>query len=400
MKKGYLSTYFDGIAWKRLSAVEAHPEVSHQHEFNGVQGLRKILGPDRHKFGAQFLYLGEDEEDTLAEDGFVTWYDARENHPTRSEYRLYFPSTSVSEFASEGDLLIIGKRPDSPLQVIIVESNTTSENKIKWLFGLSEDRPDLFEIKELVDKEDIHLNFAANLILESIGVEVVDTDENFLDQMIFIFEGQFPRTAIFSAFARETISDVSPLDNPDSALMTWLDREELLFRTLEKHIVGEQLKKGFGDDVDFFISFSLSVQNRRKSRAGYALENHIEEILLSQQINYSRGKKTENKNKPDFIFPSIDDYHNASFPVDRLTMLGAKSTCKDRWRQVLTEADKIDNKHLITLEPGISENQTNEMISQNLQLVVPSNLHDSYLADQQDWLMNVSTFIDLVRSRQ
>jgi hypothetical protein len=28
-------------------------------------------------------------------------------------------------------------------------------------------------------------------------------------------------------------------------------------------------------------------------------------------------------------------------------MPGVKSTCKDRWRQVLAEADRIDHKHLL-----------------------------------------------------
>lgn len=54
-----------------------------------------------------------------------------------------------------------------------------------------------------------------------------------------------------------------------------MEQEELLFRTLERHIVSTRLKEGFGNeklDVDVFISFSLSVQNRRKSRVGYALE--------------------------------------------------------------------------------------------------------------------------------
>jgi hypothetical protein len=30
-------------------------------------------------------------------------------------------------------------------------------------------------------------------------------------------------------------------------------------------------------------------------------------------------------------------------------MLGSKSTLKDRWRQVLDEADRITHKHLLTL---------------------------------------------------
>jgi hypothetical protein len=50
-----------------------------------------------------------------------------------------------------------------------------------------------------------------------------------------------------------------------------MDREEVLFRTLERHIVNERLRRGFSDG-DEFVAFSLSVQNRRKARAGRALE--------------------------------------------------------------------------------------------------------------------------------
>ena len=81
-------------------------------------------------------------------------------------------------------------------------------------------------------------------------------------------------------------------------------------------------------------------------------------------------------------------------------MLGAKSTCKDRWRQVLSEAQKITHKHLLTLEPGISENQTDEMKSKNLQLVLPKSLHETYRATQLSWLMDVTSFLNLVTARQ
>ncbi len=78
-------------------------------------------------------------------------------------------------------------------------------------------------------------------------------------------------------------------------------------------------------------------------------------------------------------------------------MLGAKTTCKDRWRQVLSEADRITQKHLATLEPGISTNQTREMIASNLQLVLPENIHVTYTPEQQNWLMAVRDFIKFVR---
>ena len=155
-----------------------------------------------------------------------------------------------------------------------------------------------------------------------------------------------------------------------------------------------------GADVDGFIKFSLSVQNRRKSRAGYAFENHLEEVFKSCNVIHDSQAITENKSKPDFLFPGSNEYHNSDFPESRLTMLGVKSTCKDRWRQVLSEAARIPNKHLITLEPGISENQTNEMASNNLQLVLPRGLHTTYRENQQQWLMDLDSFIELVKERE
>jgi hypothetical protein len=83
-----------------------------------------------------------------------------------------------------------------------------------------------------------------------------------------------------------------------------------------------------------------------------------------------------------------------------LTMLGVKSTCKDRWRQVLVEARRIPNKHLLTLEAAISENQTHEMQSNSLQLVVPVALRNTYSPRQQNWLMNLTDFVGLVKKRQ
>lgn len=81
-------------------------------------------------------------------------------------------------------------------------------------------------------------------------------------------------------------------------------------------------------------------------------------------------------------------------------MLGVKSTCKDRWRQVLAEADRIDDKHLLTLETAISTHQTDEMAAKHLQLVLPRGLHQTYTPAQQVWLMDMAAFTDLVRSRQ
>ena len=104
--------------------------------------------------------------------------------------------------------------------------------------------------------------------------------------MLCKFNGKFPSTLEFSAFAREKVGDFDAYDNrADDVLSTWMQKEENLFRTLERHLVGKRIDEGFSGDtrVDTFISFSLSVQNRRKSRAGNALENHLS--FLFERLN-------------------------------------------------------------------------------------------------------------------
>jgi EcoRII C terminal len=213
----------------------------------------------------------------------------------------------------------------------------------------------------------------------------------------------FPKTRILSALARSSLGLNSPTQDPDNAILLWMEREEQLFKRLERRIVAERIASGFmapdGADVDGFIKFSLSVQNTRKSRAGLALENHLQCLFELLGLEFQRGVETENRNKPDFLFPGQVAYRDADFPTHALTMLGAKSTLEDRWRQVLSEAKRIETKHLITLEPGISENQTNEMREKRLQLIVPSALHHSYRPTQRQWLWDLREFIAMVRSK-
>lgn len=404
MQRGFLSQYFEGVAIKRLSAVEVNTSVSNQHEFNGSRPLRNLFGDERRTHNARFLWLAGENEG-ISSDGRITWYDARENHPTRSEYRLYFNSNDVMDAAKENDLLIVAKRPDEEIYMIVVPADSTLENQLLWLFGIEQIGFN-FNFQAIEDGHNPEVDYAVRYILEELGIEIEEPDTDFLDTVLepYIITGRFPTTSEFSTLARRTLRDVSPIEEPDSTLLKWMEHEEKLFKRLERHIISKKLEHGFRDDesidVEGFLQFSLSVHNRRKSRVGYALENHIEEIFKVHSVTYSRTAITENRSKPDFLFPGIDFYHDPAFPPSRLTMLGVKSTCKDRWRQVLAEANRIQTKHLFTLEPGISENQTDEMQANNLQLVLPQRLHDTYKPKQRSWLMDLVSFIQLVKKRQ
>lgn len=402
MKAGYLSEYFTGVAAKRLSAVEASRFVSRQHEFNGVESLKRMFGlaTGKQRYKARFVYLNDHDEEAVIDEGLLTWYDARESHETRSEHRLYFPTTTVSECADEGDLLVIGKRPDGSVLVVVAQGGSTIANQILWLFGLSNLTHPGFSIREELGTEQDRIEFAARTILEQIGVETVEPEETRLDEMLRRFDGVFPTTREFSEYTRSTLDDVSSMDDPDAAIIAWMEREEILFRTLEKHVVADRLTKGFSGDVDGFFSFSLSVQNRRKSRVGYALENHLEAVFTEHGVRFVRSAITEGRSKPDFLFPGSVEYHDEKFQSSLLSMLGVKSSCKDRWRQVLAEADRIQEKHLLTLETSISENQTDEMQAKRLKLVVPKKLHETFSSKQQSWLMDLKVFLCEIIEKQ
>tara|TARA_R100001530_G_scaffold8234_1_gene8702 strand:+ start:1509 stop:2717 length:1209 start_codon:yes stop_codon:yes gene_type:complete len=399
-----LSDYFEGVGVKRLSAVDAEPKTSNQHEVGTTKKMRDDFLGENHqeKFPAIYIWLGGDQEG-FTEESWATHYDARLNKPRAAEWRLYYPSNPVTEAMKAGDTLFLAKDQGGVLWFIVAPEGSTSEQQLFWLFGL---RPEgkSFVSREFSDEEP-ELDFAARFILDEIGVEFEEPEADKLDSIIDRFGTTFPKTAEFSDLARLTLPEVRAEDDPDAALIAWLDHEEALFRRLERRVVSSRIEAGFtsadGTDVDGFISFSLSVQNRRKSRMGHSLENHMAAVLRAHDIRHVRGAVTEHKHKPDFLFPDLETYHAAPAGGDaRLTMLGAKSTCKDRWRQVLAEAEKISRKHLLTLEPGISEPQTDQMEASSLQLVVPSPVQDSYTAAQRGWLWSVGDFIEEVRARQ
>lgn len=414
MKAGYLSEYFEGVAAKRLRAVEVDARRSNQHEYNATREMEDFLGrpSEKIRYPARFIYLTDDDPEPLVEDAYLTYGDRRTGTfykatgKPRSEYRLYFPTTNISLNSCEGDLLVIAKKRDDDLLVIVAENGSNIARQIEWLFGLSTLTHPGFSVRSELETEQDRIAFAASLVLENIGIVVESPSDSHLDQMLKHFPKGFPTTRDFSSYARSTLTDIQLGDDPDAVLMAWMEREEILFRTFERYLIAERLSKGFapegdrGVDTDGFLQFSLSVQNRRKSRVGLAFENHLEEIFKGNKIRYKRGVVTENRCKPDFLFPGITEYRNPDFEPLNLTMLGVKSTCKDRWRQILSEAARIPAKHLLTLQPSISENQTREMMEERVQLVVPASLHATYTADQQTWLYDLNTFISMVKERQ
>src|SRR5690606_20018622 len=131
--------------------------------------------------------------------------------------------------------------------------------------------------------------------------------------------------------------------------------------------------------VNDFIIVANSIANRRKEGSGRSMELNLEYTFREEGLSiFDTQCRTEVNKRPDFIFPGCDAYHDNRYPDDRLRMLGVKTTVKDRWRQILNEANRIRNPFLFTLQQGVSENQFNEMKEENVTLVVPATLKDAF----------------------
>ena len=78
-------------------------------------------------------------------------------------------------------------------------------------------------------------------------------------------------------------------------------------------------------------------------------------------------------------------------------MLAVKTTLKDRWRQILREADRIPRKHLLTVQEGVSVGQFNEMVEAGVQLVVPEPLKRAFPPSVQEHLQTIESFIGDIR---
>lgn len=127
------------LAVKTLSDVEVNSWASNQHEFNGVAQLKQVFGTERlERLPARFAYMSNNGVESTT-TGSLTWYDAREDHPTRTEYRLYYDSTLPLQKARAGDTLLITFDGSKWVNVFIIARGTQLANFLVSQLGRIEE---------------------------------------------------------------------------------------------------------------------------------------------------------------------------------------------------------------------------------------------------------------------
>lgn len=242
-----------------------------------------------------------------------------------------------------------------------------------------------------------------NSLIDINRVQPETQEKVAIQEFINGLQVEFPVSYEMSAAAREIQNKVyNHMEyvrvNPDIKIIDWTNMEYTLFRALEHARYGDIIAKGFSS-VEDFINVANMVLNRRKSRAGKSLEHHLAAIFDGNGISYTPQAITEGNKKPDFIFPSQQAYHDFDFSDEKLISLAAKTTCKDRWRQIINEANRLRErpKYLCTLQQGISPAQMDEMQDENVILVVPKPYISTYPADRRDRIWTLTKFVNYVK---
>jgi len=112
----------------------------------------------------------------------------------------------------EGDTFFIALRPDNTVIVIITPKGSTVERQLIWLFGLSEQPEEDFQVKEIIGSNASPLDFAARYILDELGIEPEEPEADMLDAILAKHVKTFPKTAEFAKLARDSLEDVSAMD--------------------------------------------------------------------------------------------------------------------------------------------------------------------------------------------
>ena len=438
MNWGSIDREFAAFATKRLTPHEIDPQVSNGHEFQGVNGLAEMLGrQDRANISTVYCLMTDDQEDPGVErvlSSYASWYDCRRNDPHRpAEWRLYYPAAAgaIQALCKSGDLMIIGLNRDGSLAVFLAPAGSASEALLVHLLGLGRvplrGRGNVrwIEASAVGDLgptgaeavEQLNLEFSeaapdvmpvfANAVSNPSAAAVGDAEVEMVStEMIRLWpDGRLGSSHEVCALVT-TACKLAAASDPDNSLIRWLEVAESSYWIWEEEMLGRFLNPIRFDrtvtDSDLAEKVSkqwMSYRQSRVSRAGTVMEIFLAGIFRLVKIPFAHGHdaRIEGGKLPDFLFPGVAQYNNPDWPSEKLRILGSKTSFKDRWRQILSEGDRVKIKHGVTRDTAITAAVFSQMNAAGLVVVMPSPILRGY-SHKPGNLISLTEFLSQVRS--
>jgi hypothetical protein len=360
------------IAVKRLSAVEVDPTRSNQHELNATVLMRELGFPAERKSGSLTVVMYGRDVAPESFEGSYTFSNVREGKPRSPEYHMYYTSAALPPNARQGDLLVMLREPGSDeLHGVIAAAGSPTEDEL--LDGL------LLNI----DPRDLSLKYVDGAVSRTQAATVARA----LSAMPATFDarshatfataaanGRLPSTAVMAQSGEELVK-ASGIDitDPDVRLEAVLAAETELFYAINDRIGEDRHHALIASGASFaeIERFFLGRHQAAKSRRGTSLMRHFGALLSDEAIPFTPECDTGKPPPADFMIPSCTSYADLTYPDDRLRLVSAKSTLKERWTEVIPEAGRIREKYLLTLDRKLTDSVIEAMRAETVRPFLP-----------------------------
>jgi hypothetical protein len=391
------------FAAKRLATVEVKATRSNQHEFNAGL-LRRALGIDANRVTGPFtlLFFTGDDKGAVIDESEFTLYDSREKKQAlrSAEYRLYYKSVVLERHARPGDLFV-AYRParGNRLFGVVARSGTRAERELVDALQLGDEKA----LKRFVEASAAPTTAgtaAALGVAPPDGRPPTDVEAHSIVREAGRL-GKAPPSEVIAEAGRALSEERHGAHlNPDDFLHFAEKAETDLYFAIEEAVHGDPLRQLFATgrpSVGQMLAAVGRVSQARKSRRGQSLQHHFAALLDREDVPFTSQCVTERKEKPDFVIPGKDAYDLAAFPAAHLRMVACKSRIRERWPQVLKEAERIEEKYILTLDEELTEDSLDNMRHHRLAVFMPRRvLEDAYTVAHQ----NVADVSDLIARLQ
>jgi endonuclease YncB( thermonuclease family) len=123
-----------GVGYKTLQASEliSQGEVKSRRELNGVESIRALLGDEKARYRARFIYFGDPGQASVSTDGEVSWYWYWSDKETkkRKSYFLYYQPNPVMRKAQPGDFFMLGRYGEDQLIALVAKKDSAASQAL------------------------------------------------------------------------------------------------------------------------------------------------------------------------------------------------------------------------------------------------------------------------------
>jgi hypothetical protein len=342
-------------------------------------------------------------------------------HYSNKGSERHLTRVSKADFAAltPASFLLIAKiRGERRYEALTIDSATTSAEWLEDRLRLSSD----FSLA-MFTAEEIRINAGSEqerLIQEIL--EALDTKQ--LDPLIVNYQLRAPEQIALDAQQqfkeKNGLTSLSPFEilSPGDAIREISrDLEFDIYKKEEFKLTAVQVAKSLvsaygvdnrrnviGSVVKACASLDLhnvfqSAAQRRMSRGGRSFELHLSTIMQDGGVPFE-AQVVSGGRRPDFVLPNSTALNSTPSDPTRACVLSAKTTVKERWKQIVLE-DFGCPLFLATLDERISKPALDQMYKLNITVVVPESFKNSRITNyrKHDAVITYRHFFDKVNGK-